>query len=412
VTAVVPANIGLVAGGKNAEEAKKFIAFTVSRRPATAVRPEDLAPADPAARGDGRQDAAGLPQPFEIAKRAKVQFDSDLSESRYNVVSALFDQTITFRLKELQAATKAIHAAEAALAKKPNAAGGCAAEGGARRRLHAGGRRRPRWPTRSSWPSSPPARRTRGEQARHGAGGPLEHQRAQNYERARPAPGRAGPGRGPLKPLGPPSAARAPAPGWPAPWCWPSCCCSWCCRSAACSHRLRRGRRHAHAGPLRRLLLAGADEGGLLQQPDVALMSALFAALIAVPLAYFTVRFDFRGALLIQTLGVLPLIMPPFVGAVAMQLIFGRSGSVNLLLGDALRLHAADHGGAQRRHLRRGHPLLPVHPDEPDGGAAQHRRRDGRGGDEPGLPRLAAVLARDLPARRCRASWPGRRWCS
>ena len=64
----------------------------------------------------------------------------------------------------------------------------------------------------------------------------------------------------------------------------------------------------------------------------VAVMAALFAALIAVPLAYFTVRFDCRGALLIQTLGVLPLIMPPFVGAVALQLIFGRSGSVNLLL--------------------------------------------------------------------------------
>jgi len=32
---------------------------------------------------------------------------------------------------------------------------------------------------------------------------------------------------------------------------------------------------------------------------------------------------------------VLPLIMPPFVGAVALQLIFGRSGSVNLLLNDA-----------------------------------------------------------------------------
>ena len=64
----------------------------------------------------------------------------------------------------------------------------------------------------------------------------------------------------------------------------------------------------------------------------VAGMSVLFASLIAIPLAYFTVRFRFRGALLIQTLGVLPLIMPPFVGAVAMQLIFGRSGSVNLLL--------------------------------------------------------------------------------
>jgi len=67
----------------------------------------------------------------------------------------------------------------------------------------------------------------------------------------------------------------------------------------------------------------------------VAAWSVLFATLIAVPLAYFTVRFEFRGALLIQTLGVLPLVMPPFVGAVAMQLIFGRSGSVNLLLEDA-----------------------------------------------------------------------------
>ncbi len=68
----------------------------------------------------------------------------------------------------------------------------------------------------------------------------------------------------------------------------------------------------------------------------VALLSALFAALIAVPLAYLTVRFRFRGAIVIHTLGVLPLIMPPFVGAVAMQLIFGRSGSVNLLLNEYL----------------------------------------------------------------------------
>ncbi len=79
---------------------------------------------------------------------------------------------------------------------------------------------------------------------------------------------------------------------------------------------------------------------GLMQEAfvnslTVAVLSAVGAALIAVPLAYFTVRFDFRGALLIQTLGVLPLIMPPFVGAVAMQLIFGRSGSVNLLLNEA-----------------------------------------------------------------------------
>ena len=66
----------------------------------------------------------------------------------------------------------------------------------------------------------------------------------------------------------------------------------------------------------------------------MALASVFFASLIAIPLAYLTVRFEFRGALLIQTLGVLPLIMPPFVGAVALQLIFGRSGSMNLLLNE------------------------------------------------------------------------------
>ena len=68
----------------------------------------------------------------------------------------------------------------------------------------------------------------------------------------------------------------------------------------------------------------------------VGMWSVGIATLIAVPLAYFTVRFEFRGAALIQTLGVLPLIMPPFVGAVAMQLIFGRSGAVNLLLNEHL----------------------------------------------------------------------------
>ncbi len=66
----------------------------------------------------------------------------------------------------------------------------------------------------------------------------------------------------------------------------------------------------------------------------VSVMSVVFSSLIAVPLAYLTVRFRFRGALIIQTLGVLPLIMPPFVGAVALQLLFGTSGTVNLLLQD------------------------------------------------------------------------------
>ncbi len=67
----------------------------------------------------------------------------------------------------------------------------------------------------------------------------------------------------------------------------------------------------------------------------VAGMTVLFASMLAVPLAYLTVRFQFRGAMVIHTLGVLPLIMPAFVGAAAMQLLFGRSGSLNLILNDA-----------------------------------------------------------------------------
>jgi ABC-type Fe3+ transport system substrate-binding protein len=122
VTAVVPANIGLIAGGKNAPEAKKFIAYTVSLEGQQLLYDPKISrlPILPPAAMGGKT-PKGYPDPFEIAKRAKVQFNSDTSEARYNVVSAMYDQTITFRFKELQAATKAIHEAEAALGKKPNA---------------------------------------------------------------------------------------------------------------------------------------------------------------------------------------------------------------------------------------------------------------------------------------------------
>lgn len=124
VTAVVPANIALINGSKNAEEAKKFISYSVSLEGQQLLLDPKISrlPILPtSAMGD--KVPAGYPDPFEIAKRAKVKFDSDLSESRYNVVSSLFDQTITFRHKELQAATKAIHEAAAALQKKPSTKG-------------------------------------------------------------------------------------------------------------------------------------------------------------------------------------------------------------------------------------------------------------------------------------------------
>ncbi len=61
-------------------------------------------------------------------------------------------------------------------------------------------------------------------------------------------------------------------------------------------------------------------------------IAVIFGSLISLPLAFFTIKYNFKGRTLIQTLGVLPLVMPPFVGAVALQLILGRSGMLNLLL--------------------------------------------------------------------------------
>ena len=52
----------------------------------------------------------------------------------------------------------------------------------------------------------------------------------------------------------------------------------------------------------------------------------LFGSIIAVPLAYITARYEFRGKILLQTLTTLPLVIPPFVGAVAFQQIqIGRA---------------------------------------------------------------------------------------
>ncbi|HEV8472181.1 MAG TPA: iron ABC transporter permease [Methylomirabilota bacterium] len=59
-------------------------------------------------------------------------------------------------------------------------------------------------------------------------------------------------------------------------------------------------------------------------------------SLVALPLAVLLARYDFTGRGLVQTLAVLPLVIPPFVGAIAFQQILGRSGLVNLLLLDTL----------------------------------------------------------------------------
>lgn len=119
VTAVVPANIGLVTGAKNVDEAKKFIAFTLSKEGQQILFDPKISRLPVLPYADLKV-PAGYPDIQAVAKKAKVQFDSELSESRYQVVVSMFDQMVTFRLKELQAATKAIHDADRKQKARPN----------------------------------------------------------------------------------------------------------------------------------------------------------------------------------------------------------------------------------------------------------------------------------------------------
>ncbi len=120
VTAIVPANIALISGAKNAEAGKRFIQFTLSDEGQALLLDKKISrlPVLPSMYAKA---PAGYPNPFAGTIKAKVNFDSELSESRYYVVSSMFDQIITFRHKELAAATKAIHEADKRLGGKANA---------------------------------------------------------------------------------------------------------------------------------------------------------------------------------------------------------------------------------------------------------------------------------------------------
>lgn len=109
-----PANIGLIKGTSNQDEAVKFMEFTLSKVGQTLLLAPNISRL-PAA--DAAYNAEKL-SPWLSSLRFKAYnppstYDLGLSRARYALVSAFFDQTITLRQKELNAAARAIHAAEA-----------------------------------------------------------------------------------------------------------------------------------------------------------------------------------------------------------------------------------------------------------------------------------------------------------
>ncbi|MBS0609574.1 MAG: extracellular solute-binding protein, partial [Proteobacteria bacterium] len=96
MTAVVPANIALIAGAKNTDEAKKFMAYTMSAAGQQLLFDPKIGRL-PMLPYSMLKPPAGYPVPQDIAKRAKVPFNTELSGQRYPVVISLFDQMVTFR---------------------------------------------------------------------------------------------------------------------------------------------------------------------------------------------------------------------------------------------------------------------------------------------------------------------------
>ena len=64
----------------------------------------------------------------------------------------------------------------------------------------------------------------------------------------------------------------------------------------------------------------------------LAVGSTLLAFSIAAPLAWISERFEFPGKSTLSALLLLPMMLPPFVGAIGFRQIFGQEGAVNALL--------------------------------------------------------------------------------
>jgi len=65
-------------------------------------------------------------------------------------------------------------------------------------------------------------------------------------------------------------------------------------------------------------------------------------AAFSLPLAFLCVRYGFPGKSWLQGLLLVPLVMPPFVGAIGLKQVFARYGSLNLLLIDLHLMNPAN----------------------------------------------------------------------
>jgi len=120
VTAIVPANIGIIENAPSPEGAKAFVEFVLSPEgQQVLLNPAIMRlPVNPEAYANAPE---GFPNPFdEDFAPGAIVFDVDKSGARYNLVNSLFDVMITYRLDELRQAVAAVQRAEAIHADSGN----------------------------------------------------------------------------------------------------------------------------------------------------------------------------------------------------------------------------------------------------------------------------------------------------
>jgi iron(III) transport system permease protein len=67
---------------------------------------------------------------------------------------------------------------------------------------------------------------------------------------------------------------------------------------------------------------------------SIATLTVIFTSLLVLPLAHWLTKFQFAGRSLLTSLLLVPMIMPPFVGAIGLKQLLARYGSLNLFLMD------------------------------------------------------------------------------
>ncbi|MCP2638418.1 iron ABC transporter permease [Microbacterium sp. HD4P20] len=79
--------------------------------------------------------------------------------------------------------------------------------------------------------------------------------------------------------------------------------------------------------------LSGATQRALLLSVGISIATVILCAIVGTLMAVLLTRFDFPGRRLLEVLSVLPLALPPLIGAVSFTLLFNETGIVPRALG-------------------------------------------------------------------------------